>query len=90
MEMPKGSPYLCPTLGVDKAMVVRGHLDSGRTVSFAGDGFPDAEAARLVTGDLRFARADLADLLDREGLEFQPFETWSDIARVLLARGNGQ
>jgi 2-hydroxy-3-keto-5-methylthiopentenyl-1-phosphate phosphatase len=89
MEMPADSPYLSHMLGVDKARVVRGHLAAGRAVAFAGDGFPDAEAARLVPGGRRFARADLADVLDREGLEFQPFETWSDIARVLLSRGDG-
>src|SRR5262245_35850747 len=36
MEMPTGSPYLSPTLGVDKARIVRSHLDEGRTVAFAG------------------------------------------------------
>jgi 2,3-diketo-5-methylthio-1-phosphopentane phosphatase len=85
MEMPTGSPYLSRTLGVDKARVVRTHLDAGRTVAFAGDGFPDAESARLVPGDLRFARGDLADVLRREGLPFHPFATWSEIARVLVA-----
>jgi 2,3-diketo-5-methylthio-1-phosphopentane phosphatase len=84
MEMPAGSPYLSATLGIDKARVVRRHLDAGRTVAFAGDGFPDAEPALLVPGPLRFARGDLADVLDREGVSFRPFETWSDIARVLL------
>jgi 2-hydroxy-3-keto-5-methylthiopentenyl-1-phosphate phosphatase len=83
MEMPAGSPYRSPALGVDKARVVRRHLDEGRAVAFAGDGFPDAESARLVPGDLRFARSDLADVLRREGLPFRPFETWSDIAGVL-------
>ncbi len=86
MEMPTASPYLSQTLGVDKAKVVRRHLDDGRTVAFAGDGFPDAESARLVPGDLRFARGDLADVLERENLDFHPFDTWSDIARVLLER----
>ena len=86
MEMPTGSPYLSHTLGVDKARVVRRHLDDGRPVAFAGDGFPDAEAARLVPAGFRFARADLADVLGREGLAFHPFGTWSDIARTLLNR----
>jgi 2,3-diketo-5-methylthio-1-phosphopentane phosphatase len=86
MEMPTGSPYLSQTLGVDKARVVRTYLDAGRTVAFAGDGFPDAESARLVPGDLRFARGDLANVLEGENQEFRPFETWSDIARVLLER----
>lgn len=87
MEMPLGSPYLSQMLGVDKAQVVRGYLDAGRPVAFAGDGFPDAEAARLVPGEFRFARGDLADVLERERLEFHPFETWSDIARVLVGAG---
>ena len=87
MEMPAGSPYRCENLGVDKARVVRDHLAAGRTVAFAGDGFPDAEAARLVADDLRFARADLAGVLTREGRPFHPFEVWSEIARVLVRRG---
>ena len=86
MEMPTGSPYLSPTLGVDKARIVRRLLDEGRIVAFAGDGFPDAESARLVPDDLRFARGDLADVLEREGLEFRRFDAWSDIARALLDR----
>ncbi len=53
-------------------------------VAFAGDGFPDAESARLVPGGLRFARGDLADVLRREGLAFQAFEKWSDITRALI------
>lgn len=88
MEMPMGSPYLSQTLGVDKKEIVRRFVAEGRTVAFAGDGFPDADPARLVPGDLRFARGDLATVLRTEGLPFHAFETWSDIARVLLARGS--
>lgn len=87
MEMPADSPYLSPTLGIDKARVVHRHLGQGRRVAFAGDGFPDAEPARLVPGNLRFARGDLATVLKNDGLAFHKFETWSDIARVLLERG---
>jgi 2,3-diketo-5-methylthio-1-phosphopentane phosphatase len=86
MDMPTGSPDLSPTLGIDKAQVVRRYLNGGRTVAFAGDGFPDAEPALLVPSELRFARGDLADLLDRDGQGYRPFDTWSDIARVLLRR----
>ena len=88
MEMPLRSPFLSLTLGVDKAKVVQQQLDAGHTVAFAGDGFPDAESARLVTGELRFARGDLADVLEREHLEFNSFDKWSDITRILLQRGN--
>ena len=56
MELPRGSPYFSPSLGVDKAAVVREGISSGRRVAFAGDGFPDADAARLVSSELRFAR----------------------------------
>jgi 2,3-diketo-5-methylthio-1-phosphopentane phosphatase len=83
MEMPSQSPYLSASLGVDKAGVVRRKLDEGHVVAFAGDGFPDAEPARLVSDDMRFARGDLADVLRREGLAFQGFETWSEIAHAL-------
>jgi 2,3-diketo-5-methylthio-1-phosphopentane phosphatase len=88
MQMPDGSPYLSQTLGVDKAGVVRRHLAEGRMVAFAGDGFADADAARLVADDLRFARADLAQVMGEEGLPFQPFEAWSEVARALLRRSN--
>jgi 2,3-diketo-5-methylthio-1-phosphopentane phosphatase len=84
MEMPGGSPYRSETLGVDKAAVVRDHVAQGGLVAFAGDGFPDLEAARLVPGHLRFARADLADALRHERLAFQRFDVWSDIPRRLL------
>jgi 2,3-diketo-5-methylthio-1-phosphopentane phosphatase len=84
MEMPLGSPFLSPTLGIDKARVVRCHVEAGRTVSFAGDGFPDEEAARLVPGNLRFARGDLANVLEKHGQPFQPFSVWSEIAKRLI------
>lgn len=87
MEMPAGSPYLSPSLGVDKTAIVRGYVGRGRPVAFAGDGFPDADPARLVPGELRFARGDLADVLRAERLPFRPFETWSDIARAVLGEG---
>jgi len=86
MEMPVGSPFLSPTLGIDKAQVVRYHLQQGRSVAFAGDGVPDVEAALLVPGGLRFARSDLADVLKQNGEPFQQYSTWSQIAQYLLAR----
>lgn len=86
MEMPLGAPYWSPQLGVDKTGIVRRCLAEGGAVAFAGDGFPDADPARLVPPELRFARGDLADVLRSEGMPFQPFETWSDIADALLKR----
>lgn len=87
MEMSAGSPYFSSTLGIDKAGVVRDLLSQGRTVAFAGDGFPDAEASQLVAADLRFARGDLADVLLSSGLSFHFFANWSEIAERLLEIG---
>src|SRR5262249_5576066 len=84
MEMPRESPFWSPTLGVDKAKVVSSSLAAGQPVAFAGDGFPDAEAARLVRGELCFARGDLAGVLRSEQRPFRTFESWSDIADALL------
>lgn len=84
MEMPRGSAFISPTHGIDKAGVVRHFLAAGRTVAFAGDGYPDAESARLVLGELRFARGDLANVLQKEQVPFHPFARWSDVASILL------
>ena len=62
-------------------------IEAGRTVAFAGDGFPDLDAAMLVPPDRRFARGDLADSLRERGEAFRPFERWSDIARALVGSG---
>jgi 2-hydroxy-3-keto-5-methylthiopentenyl-1-phosphate phosphatase len=87
MEAPIGAPYFSPTLGVDKAGIVRGYLNAGYQVAFAGDGFPDVEPARLVPDDNRFARGDLAAVLRAERLAFQPYDHWSEIAGYLLQAG---
>jgi HAD superfamily phosphoserine phosphatase-like hydrolase len=86
MEAPAGSPYFSPTHGIDKVAVVRAALAAGRT-AFAGDGFPDLGAARLVEPGLRFARGDLAATLRAEGLPFRSFERWSEVAATLVALG---
>ena len=63
---------------------MRDYQEAGRLVAFAGDGFPDADAARLVPEGLRFARADLATALVAEGLAFRPFERWGEVAAGVL------
>jgi 2,3-diketo-5-methylthio-1-phosphopentane phosphatase len=86
MSMPPAGPFRSETLGVDKTAIIRHYLKCGGSVAFAGDGFPDADPARLVPDELRFARADLADVLRREGHAFHPFDRWSGIAETLLRR----
>ena len=90
MSMPVQPSFLSTNLGIDKAAIVRHYLSKGFKVAFAGDGFPDVEPARLVSGDLRFARSDLAQVLTDEQLPFVPFQTWSDIAVHLLDDEAGQ
>ena len=60
MEMPQGSPFLSATLGINKTAIVERFLADGAIVAFAGDGFPDADPARLVPENLRFARGDVS------------------------------
>jgi len=83
MEWPTQSPFQSPRTGIDKAAIVRAAQEGGRRVAFAGDGPPDLEPALLVPGPLRFARGYLAEVLREKGLEFRPFERWSDVARAL-------
>jgi 2-hydroxy-3-keto-5-methylthiopentenyl-1-phosphate phosphatase len=86
MDMPEDSPYFSANLGVDKTEIVRSHLAAGKLVAFAGDGYPDVDPARLVNEDLRFARADLAEVLQRENMGFHSYQAWSEIADNLLQR----
>ena len=85
MRLPTESPYFSPEVGIDKAAVVRHYQKAGHIVAFAGDGFPDADAARMVPANLRFARADLATVLTSERLAFRPFERWGEVAAGVLA-----
>ena len=84
MRAPTNSPFYCPETGIDKAAIVRFHLERAKVVAYVGDGFTDVPAALLVAPERRFARAGLAQTL-REGNEaFKPFTVWSDVARSLL------
>lgn len=86
MEAPQDSPFYCQETGVDKAAIVRFHLERSGTVAFAGDGYADLPAALLVQPELRYAKADLAEALGAAGETFRPFERWSDVATGLLAQ----
>lgn len=90
MELPTGSPYFSPTHGIDKAAVVQAAIAEvgPDRVAFAGDGFPDEHAARLVPTRLRFARADLAEALEWNRMSYREFDRWSEVARAILASGH--
>lgn len=85
MRIPSSSPYLSSRTGIDKAAIVREALQNYRDVAFAGNSAPDLEAARLVNDNRRFARTQLAELLDREHRPYHRFSRWSEIAEMLLA-----
>lgn len=84
MTLPTHSPFFSPTHGIDKAAVVRAAQQEGERVAFAGDGYPDLPAARLVSPDLRFATSSLALALEQEGLPFRRFDRWSEVAQTLV------
>lgn len=88
MELPTESPFFSPTVGIDKAGVVKKYLADNRPVAFAGDGYPDVDAAKLVPAELRFARADLAASLHQDGLDYRHFDSWYDVVdQLLMAEG---
>jgi Haloacid Dehalogenase superfamily, subfamily IB, phosphoserine phosphatase-like len=83
MEAPEDSPFFCAETGVDKLAIVRFYQERGARVAYAGDGFTDVPAALAVPPALRFARADLADSLDKRGEGYRPFSAWFEVAEAL-------
>ena len=81
MEMPAGSPYLSPTLGVDKAGVVRGYLDAGADGGVRRRRVPGRGAgpARVRAGCASPA-ATWPTCCGGSGCRSTRSTTWSDIA----------
>jgi len=84
LELPVNSPFFSSSHGIDKAAVVRSAQQPGGRVAFAGDGYPDAPAARLVVPELRFATSSLAVALEQAGLPFRRFDRWTEVAQALV------
>jgi 2,3-diketo-5-methylthio-1-phosphopentane phosphatase len=87
MERPVGSRWFQPDYGVDKRSLVIEYQQRYAVVAFAGNGAPDYQAALSVPPELRFARGYLASRFDREGIPYQCFEAWGDVATVLTTAG---
>ena len=87
LELPADDPFLSLKTGIDKAAIMRHHLERGATVAYAGDGYTDLPPALLARPRLRFARSELARQLTEQGETFETFTVWSDVARSLLAWG---
>jgi 2-hydroxy-3-keto-5-methylthiopentenyl-1-phosphate phosphatase len=69
---------LCPVCG-DKCK--RRSLPDGRPLVFVGDGWSDRCAS--LAADRVFARAGLAAYLAEQGVAYEPFETFFDVAASL-------
>jgi len=69
---------LCPVCG-DKCK--RGSLPDERPLVFVGDGLSDRCAS--LAADRVFARAGLAQYLSEEGVPYEPYETFFDVAAAL-------
>lgn len=88
LELPEDDPFLSLKTGIDKAAIMRHHLERGAIVAYAGDGYTDLPPALLARPRLRFARAELARQLTERGEAFESFAAWSEVARSLLAWEN--
>jgi 2-hydroxy-3-keto-5-methylthiopentenyl-1-phosphate phosphatase len=84
MILPTSSPFFSPQTGIDKTAIVQDALAKHDRVAFAGDGPPDLPPAKLVPGELRFARGHLAGALQSEGEAFHPLPDWAAVAKTLL------
>ncbi|NCA82589.1 MAG: 2,3-diketo-5-methylthio-1-phosphopentane phosphatase [Opitutae bacterium] len=84
LTLPVDSPYFKRETGIDKSALVRAALARDPRAVFAGDGRPDLAPSTLVAPGRRFATGWLARHLQKNGEEFRPFETWSQIAEALL------
>lgn len=69
---------LCPVCG-DRCK--RRSLPDERPIAFVGDGWSDRCAS--LACDRVFARAGLAAYLDEQGVPFEPYETFFDVAAAL-------
>jgi 2-hydroxy-3-keto-5-methylthiopentenyl-1-phosphate phosphatase len=69
---------LCPVCG-DRCK--RRALPAGRPLVFAGDGWSDRCAS--LACDRVFARTGLASYLDEQGVVYEPYETFFDVAAAL-------
>jgi 2-hydroxy-3-keto-5-methylthiopentenyl-1-phosphate phosphatase len=69
---------VCPVCG-DKCK--RRSLPEGRPLVFVGDGWSDRCAS--LAADRVFARTGLAAYLDEQGVPYEPYETFFDVAAAL-------
>lgn len=86
MSLPYGMPFFCPINGIDKTAIVKaGIAKAGQAhVAYAGDGLTDIVPSLLVDEKYRFARGDLAKVLDDKKQNYLSFDRWRDVVIQLL------
>lgn len=86
MSLPYGMPFFCPVNGIDKSAIVKAGINkAGQAgVAYAGDGLTDVVPSLLVNENYRFARGDLARVLDEKKQGYHSFERWREIVSHLL------
>ena len=87
MSLPYGMQFFSPITGIDKLGIVKAaivQVGEGN-VAYAGDGHTDVVPSLLVPPHQRFARGDLAAVLDRKQQAYRPFTRWRDVARGLMS-----
>jgi 2-hydroxy-3-keto-5-methylthiopentenyl-1-phosphate phosphatase len=72
----------CPVCGEECKSSVVDEMRDGHEVAYIGDGYSDRCAAQAA--DVRFARRTLASYLDREGVDYIPFDDFTNVRNVLL------
>jgi len=80
VEFRHGEP--CPVCGEECKRSVVDQMRNGHEVAYVGDGYSDRCAAQAA--DVRFARRTLASYLDREGVDYIPFDDFTSVRNVLL------
>lgn len=71
--------------GIDKRKVVERLKESYETVHFAGDSEPDSHPAHVA--DRTFAKDALQTILQQQGVDFEPVESFRDIRNLLIKSG---
>ena len=85
LQLDKNSPYYSDKYGIDKAKVIEDLKKQYTHVYYAGDSAPDIPPCKIA--DIAFAKGKLQDLLNAEGINFIPVESYKDIALFLTEKG---
>lgn len=81
MEPDEQSPFYSDVYGVDKEKVATYYKEQCKKLYFVGDSEPDFWAAKHA--DVVFAKNELADIMDKEGMSYYKYEDFRDVLEVM-------